>query len=96
MNKEHHNKIIIIAVVFIAIVAVVLGVAAIRGKKNGSPAPDDAQIQERQRLIDATSAKESSSISDPESQKLIKSTSAPKSAGGGGDREALIRATSGQ
>ena len=59
-----------------------------------SPSVSDADRQ-YQMLIEATTATKSSSITDPEVQKLIESTSGFPGAKAKGNREDLIRATSG-
>lgn len=81
------------------VIVAILGVVMIGGKnKEELPPPAISNAErERQMLIDATTGKGNSSITDPEVQKLIKATTGSKNAKGGnaGDREALIRATSG-
>lgn len=97
MNQEHHNKIIIIAGILVLVIVAILGVVAIRGKdkKTLLPPPVSDADSQHQKLINAATAQKDYSIGDPEIQKLIKSASAPKNAGTISNREALIRAASG-
>jgi predicted negative regulator of RcsB-dependent stress response len=77
MEPKHHSKIMIVIVVLVVVVVLGLGVAAIFGKRKAAPQPAVVDTRtEYEKLIDSTSAKTSSSLSDPEVQALNKSTSA--------------------
>lgn len=95
MEPQHHNKIVITCGIALVLIAIILGIVVVKGKKQKLATPPPV-VDEYQRLVEATSGTgEPYSIDDPEVQKMIKATSGTGGSGSASDREALIKATSG-
>lgn len=94
MHPDHHNKIIGISAAIIIVIVFILGLTiVIYNRQQNEPAPVPSEQDLYNAMVESMTAKESSSIDDPEVQELNEITTS-SGGGSGDDREALIQATS--
>lgn len=100
MYHIHNKRMMLIISGLVLIIVVFIGLALVFSRIGQeveiAPGSEVPVASERDRLIEASSARESYSVEDPEVIDLIRGTSAPGTSVGSGDRDALIRATSGE